>query len=479
MSRGQDLIFGVGDEPYDEFLFDEIATERPMADAAMNDTTDDVSTSLSDLSDSQEIILAVLQVCSSILSLIGSCMIVFKILRSLSRKQTTTPYDRIILGLSTCDIVSSCTYMVGPFLLPSETSQRIFALGNDRTCNQLGFLTQLSGLWAVWYNCILSFYYLLTVRFSVKRKEFRRKYELWFHLSGAIFFPTTAITGYFGDWYGEQALSMACWVDTFPTKCDESGENCTGDYSELVAYIFGAMPTAITFLAVIINNVIIYLYVRKSLRSPVTSTDIESDGASKESEDSSERQKLVNERLRKEVAVQGFLYVSTFLLTILPTLIIQILDGSLGYEEEDQGSVYPLLVFNSILLPFQGFFNVFIYIRPTYCRFREADPEESRLATLRRTLFDPKIPRFTETIGVTTSAGNSRHSRKKRSRKKKQSGGSDGSKKLGGSNFSVSLDNIIEEEEGNEHDSVGKDDIVAESVSTENLSATGATGRTS
>merc|ERR1711937_898208 len=35
-------------------------------------------------------------------------------------------------------------------------------------------------------------------------------------------------------------------------------------------------------------------------------------------------------------------------------------------DESDHGKLYPLLVLNSILLPLQGFFNVFIYVRPSW-----------------------------------------------------------------------------------------------------------------
>lgn len=54
---------------------------------AMNQTTIDViESSSTDLSDGQEIILVVLQICSALLSLMGSSTIVYKIARSLYKK---------------------------------------------------------------------------------------------------------------------------------------------------------------------------------------------------------------------------------------------------------------------------------------------------------------------------------------------------------------------------------------------------------
>ena len=225
---------------------------------------------LSDLSDNQEILLAVLQVSSASLSLIGSSTIVYKIVLNLKRNKTTTPYERIMLGLLSCDILASVTYAMALFLLPRETSQRITALGNNSTCSKLGFLIQFACVWAVWYNTLLSFYFLLTMQYQVKPMEFRRKYELLMHLSGAIFFLITAITGLAGGWYSEERLTMACWIDKVPNSCRTAGTCC---YGSLAAYIFGGIPMAITLCSLIVNNTVIYLFVRRSLlSSPATAT---------------------------------------------------------------------------------------------------------------------------------------------------------------------------------------------------------------
>jgi hypothetical protein len=374
---------------------------------------------LSNLSDNQEILLAVLQVSSASLSLIGSSTIVYKIVLNLKRNKTTTPYERIMMGLSSCDILASVTYAMAPFLLPRQTSQRITSLGNDATCSILGFLIQLSCIWAVWYNALLSFYFLLTVRYQVKPMEFRRKYELWMHLSGAIFFPITAITGLAGGWYSEERLTMACWIDEVPNGCRAAGTRC---YGSLVAYIFGGIPMAITLCALIVNNTVIYLFVRRSLlSSPVPATSSSSsttaatatesrslefitddiDGESKqESIDLAERREI-QRRLTKEVAIQGFLHVSAYLSTLVVGFALSVMEG-IGFGEEDQSRLYPMLVVNSVMLPLQGFFNVFIYVKPSYSRFRATYPEEPMWFVLYQALFDPNIPRLSSSVAVSS-----------------------------------------------------------------------------
>lgn len=343
----------------------------------MNDATLEPfpTTASTELSDDQEIVLIVLLICAATLSLIGSCTIVFKILRGLSRNQTTTPYDRIILGLSSCDIIASITYATGPFFLPRETSLRVWSFGSPETCQALGFFNQFSCIGAMYYNFILSFYYLLTVRFGVKRKEFRRKYELWMHLS-ALFFPISAIIGYLGQWYAEQDLFMSCWAK-----------------EAVIGYILGGVPIAVTFLTLIINNIVIYAYVRKTLNSNIESPE-SSTGPTIT---------LVQKQLKNEAATQGFLYVGSFFVTVTPLFTIQVLGGALGYTKEDQGEIYPLLVLNSMVLPLQGFFNVYVYLRPMYTRFRAVNPDKSICHILQQALFDPKIPKLSSTNAGETS----------------------------------------------------------------------------
>lgn len=407
---------------YDQEDFGDIASNETQSpyDEVLEPTT-------IELSDAQEVAMSILQVASATLSLIGSSTIVYKILRNHTKTQKTPPYDRIILGLSGCDIVASIAFALGPFLLPT-TTDRVWALGNDMTCTGLGFLTQLSFGWAIWYNVILSFYYLLTVRFNVKREEFCKKYELWMHLSGVLFFPTTSLVGFFGDWYSAMPRSMNCWIGDIPKGCEADG-TCS-NLGTTIQYIFVGAPMLIGLLALILNNIIIYVYVRKTLlfsrktAAPKTTFEIENfanetpqptpdtenfvtpdteNFATPDTENfanetsqalAEENSNTREKRLTREVAIQGFLYVSSFLVAFTPSFVLQLL-YSIGYVgDEYQVKLFPLSVVNSMLLPLQGFFNVFIYVRPTFNRFRAANPERPTWFVMRHALFDPNIPKL-------------------------------------------------------------------------------------
>lgn len=152
------------------------------------------------LSHNQERVLSILSIISACLSICGSSLIIGRIVRC--KSYIGSPYNRIMLGLSISDIISSFAAGFGVFLLPKETSPRVWAFGNETTCNMLGFLTQLA-IGAVWYNGLLSLYYLFTVKFGVKRKSFASKYEVWFHLSAFFYFFATGVAGLIIDLYGE------------------------------------------------------------------------------------------------------------------------------------------------------------------------------------------------------------------------------------------------------------------------------------
>ena len=427
------------------------------------------------LSDNQEIVMSVLFVLSGLLSVIGSTTIVVKVIRN---RLKSTPYDRIMLGLSGCDIIASVSWILTPFLLPSDYGgARVWAIGNEGTCTFLGTLSQF-GFCAVVYNLVLSCYYLLTVRFGIKRQLFAKHYELWIHIIPLAYFTITSIGGAIVGVYSEVDLGMGCWVNDFPHTCELEPETCR---SARIGWAFGAGPTILTFLALIINNLIIYCFVKKKLKVPsVTSPTISRESknkndtsrtrqgssrnhsiastphilansasiadrriengsndihyddneiASKDQDDDVDdiedglnadeawdqlQQQSLQQQLRmqqrqqqyiREVAAQGFLYVGTFFVAYTPAFALRAIEvyGSYPLEEEP---LFPLFVLVSLLLPLQGFFNMFVYNRPNYTRVRRAYPDHSVLWAIKTACLDSKIPKLsTDTRNGTYGAG--------------------------------------------------------------------------
>lgn len=323
------------------------------------------------LSDGQEMTLSVLYVASSTLSIVGSSTIIYKVIAD--RTQATS-YDRLLLGLSCCDLVASIGFALNPFLLPKGTSIRVWAIGSESSCEFLGFMTQL-GFSSVLYNGFLSYYYLLTVRYGVKRHVFARRYEPWFHAISFFFAFITAVVGASMGFYSEVQLGLGCWVNDYPEGC--TSENCL---SEEIAWFYGSTPVLFALLSLIVNNTLVYLHVRKVFHT--TTNVVETD-------------RVFRQRIQKrEVATQGLFYVATFFFCFWSPIAVRVMEAF--SESVDETEIYWILVFMSATLPLQGFLNVFVYNRPNYKRVRAAYPGLSRLAAIRKACLDPKIPKLTE-----------------------------------------------------------------------------------
>lgn len=326
------------------------------------------------LTDAQEITLSLLYIFSSLLSILGSSTIAYKVI---SDRAHAVSYDRLMLGLSISDILASTGWLLTPFLLPKDTSSRVWAIGNDASCTFLGFLTQL-GFAAVIYNMFLSFYYLLTVRFGVKRQAFAVSYEMWFHVFAIVFAVGTATVGASIGAFSEVEVGMGCWVNNWPEGCYD---DCL---TEELGWLFAAGPIVFTFLALIINNVLVYRRVSSVFKA---STGVESER--------SLRQRMQ----KKEVAQQGLFYVACFAFCYWAAAVARGLEAysdSVEEEESLEGGIYWILVIQAFTLPLQGFLNMFVYNRPNFSRVRAAYPELSFFSAVRMACLDPQIPKLQE-----------------------------------------------------------------------------------
>lgn len=167
------------------------------------------------LSDAQDKLLALLPIPSSTLSIIGSTIIIFIILESPNNRgddgrRKWTPYSRLLLGMSICDIFSSISIALAGFLRP-QGSIRAWAFGNDATCTATGFLIQFSWSGMIYYN-MLSLYFLLSTRFGMKNTTIARRIEPIMHIISTGYPFITGVVGVLLDMYSETSVSFGCWV---------------------------------------------------------------------------------------------------------------------------------------------------------------------------------------------------------------------------------------------------------------------------
>lgn len=360
--------------------------------------------SMPSLTDGQDKALFLLPLISGLLSAWGSSNIISMYFRT----QDRNCYKRIMLGLSCTDLISSLTLALQPFLLPSD-SHRIWASGNETTCVTMGFLQQFA-FSAMFYNGMLSFFFLLSIRYGIEEEKLAKYYEPWMHLLSIGFPLGSAIGGLVLNLYDELTVGHYCWF--------------TGDDATLYALIVSALPGFVLLIIVVpVNNVLVYFHVHKTLlqqenllerhlhrsgppnttssadcdshdgshendapplpgvtphRTRLTATESVQSRETKFSNEQSRECDLEEERQRfrakrqalrlRAVAFQSFLYVASFMACYLPSGVMRLISGTVGLGPDGEVDFYPLLVIQSILFPLQGLFNYWIYSRPSYLR---------------------------------------------------------------------------------------------------------------
>jgi hypothetical protein len=383
----------------------------------------------SSFSSTQEKVISIVPVCSSLLSIFGSTTILASALKTRASREWTT-YTRLLICLSVVDIIFSATMASSTFLLPSDTSKRVWAFGTDGTCTALGFLSQFS--YAIsFYNAHLSFYFLLRARFRFTNHYIARKVEPWMHTTAMLFPLVTALTGAAMDIYNELDLGQGCWITEFPKDCGygpgKTGEVCRTD---LLSWVFGGIPAILSFVVIVLNNLLLFVFVRKYCKPPSARRKlvkrwnciarnqstriaivcesmiatgsaldpsisrleegiIEADQNTLEAYKEDANTLVMNtqqERLRL-VGSQALLYVGAALICSLWTGLLRILETHRGKTAANEDELFPLLLLQACFLPLQGFFNLFIWTRPKYQKCLRQCPDQSRLSCFRRALF--------------------------------------------------------------------------------------------
>jgi hypothetical protein len=319
----------------------------------------------SSLTVGQETAMAFFPMFPGLLSILGSSVIIYQVT---CKSKQITPYKRILFGLSSCDIVASLTYAIQPFFIPAN-SRRYWAIGNDTSCTILGALTQFA-FSAVWYNGFLSYYYLATIRFKMDSKVFANRYEQPMHFLALGFNLLTAVSGAFFHHYGEASIGAGCWV---VSRC-LNGHCITWPNG----WVFAGFPTIFMFVSIVVNNCIIYCHVRGQSRR----------------RSSSYPGKVLQEDIKvQSVATQALGYVGSFFLCYTSCFVIKGIE-SFGGRSSAEAGLYPLMMMTSIVLPLQGFFNMVVYCRPSYIKFRSRFPRESRGWAIRHALLATDLSPF-------------------------------------------------------------------------------------
>jgi hypothetical protein len=178
----------------------------------------------------QLVILRILSSVNGLVSFIATATMVVAILRS--ERRLTTPFRRIIFGMSIHNILFSMIHMPSSLLSPpgsdsddisgNDSMVNPFAigggweLGNDTTCKMQGFIVVLSYNGAAVYLLSLCVYFLCIVKYNMRTSNFEKKVEPILHLFSNSYGFILALIVLFADMYHPGPI--VCRVDQYITK---------------------------------------------------------------------------------------------------------------------------------------------------------------------------------------------------------------------------------------------------------------------
>lgn len=367
----------------------------------------------------QQRALAIVPKISGSMSIMGSIFIITDILKS--REKLGRTYSRILLVMSCYDFFTSVAQALSTWPIPEGTDDVQYAAGTTFTCTFQGFFTQL-GVGAPMYNCALSFYYLIVIAFAFSETKVKR-IEWFMHGIPLLLSFGTAIAGLPLTLYNSAGLW--CWISSLPDTCGNTpegdGECERGDNAWIYRWAIYYGPVWFCVLTITFNMVIVsYLVWAKERASQkfqfgqksTLSCSVVSQGSTRNGMGESvnryygennenktseakanagriakffakrqqKQQRKKKPGLASQVFWQAFYYVVGFYVTwICPTLLrlLQTIEKPVPFW---------VVMAMATLLPFQGFFNFMVYVRPRVVQYQHRHPEKGLLNAMSRAI---------------------------------------------------------------------------------------------
>lgn len=320
------------------------------------------------VSDAQEIVLIVLTIVSSLISITGSSL-VLHVTRNSNDLKRSSPYHRLIAGMSIVDLIFSTSCILQMFLRP-EYLNIPGAMGNFATCSFVGVFS-VSGILAnAIYSLLLSgnAYLLVCARWTETTVA---TWERKGHWVAAIVPLLLTIPGAAKKAINVPPLSSICIFFVYPQECFQNQDEieCTrgGDFY----YPFAVTFTSIVLLCSIMSCVLtikVYRIVRHTIQRssqydfedqvlnhsddqaparPPSSSSLSSnkdDKISKRSSSSGQNElKLKLDLVRSQTIRFFFAYLNSVLWPLVMIII--------GNLQEDVDKAYPIRVLSAFFSP--------------------------------------------------------------------------------------------------------------------------------
>ncbi len=324
---------------------------------------------------------ASIQMSSAAVSFVCSSMMAFMI--KSSERSLSTPYRRIIFGVSISDMVQSLAFLLGPILIPSATPVS-WGVGNETSCQVQGFFATLGTYIIPMYMCFLCFYYLCKLKYRMADDVFAHKYEKKLHFLVIMISVSISLGALVANVIHPTFGRTTCAIAATPIGCKVNPE-VFGECDPIIearATILAVLAQSLTVLSVggiIVMMVMLHHHVITLDRrwsttyAPPESEDI-SDGdlscaADEDQRQSRHRSTYLSRLYRNEVVLEATFYAGAFGFTYVPLGILYIVVAA------GAPSPYFLTLLVTSLLPIMGLFNILVYTRQQVSSLGRHNPE--------------------------------------------------------------------------------------------------------
>ena len=258
---------------------------------------------------------------------------------------------RVLLSLSVADLLSSFAWFLSRWPSPTslENSYHDYwwgAHGSIGWCNFQGYIYHVGLTSSPSFNCILSLYYLLIVKYSWREHSIL-KLDKWLQPMVWIFATGTAILPIPLHLYNNSY--ELCWIEASPLECSQDDDDfiCTrgnANHAWIYALAFSLFPPYICLMLSIVFMAMIYATVRK-----VEARNLRYGGIS-DNEMTRQRSKRVRN--------QAILYCGAFFLAQFPDIVSSCLYYTTGIWNH-----YSDLLVYGVFAPCQGLLNFIVFAR--------------------------------------------------------------------------------------------------------------------
>jgi len=302
---------------------------------------------------------------SGFLSLSGSSLIIYHILRG-GRNRLSRIRNRLVLGMSIVDVFYSAAFGLSIIPSPQVTSCSI-GMGNLSTCTAQGFFMHL-GMAVPAYNAMLSLFFLMTICYNMDQNTIVRTYEPFMHAYAVLPPLITAIIGAKKKLFFNEIAP--CWVGDICRSlgtCEEGwgAEFGNGKWLVICTYIF----TGTNVIVAASCMPIIYMVLQKINKATRRHAFRSVNYTVVQNQRPSQIEFAASESLK-----QAFLYFAAFSVTYTWSFVDIVFYKPLHTSLRLPGWYY--IVWGATF-PLQGFWNFFAYTRPIVSAYRRRENDNT------------------------------------------------------------------------------------------------------